>query len=204
MVDAGYVRTSKEDQHPENQVNLMIKEGVRPENIFVDAGLSGSLAPDEREGYRRMRRFLETNKVEHLYVFEISRLGRSFLDTLTKTLQIENQGTRVWSLSPLESWTRIEDKNLRELMLSIFSWAAQRERENLIERTKAGIARAKSEGKHCGRPFREINWKKYEEYRNLKLSISAISRLMDVPYSTLRRHQLEKIRKTPNSEKKEG
>jgi hypothetical protein len=43
--------------------------------------------------------------------------------------------------------------------------------ENLIERTKIGIQRAKAEGKHCGRPFKEI-----EEQ-------------IDVPYVTLIRRK---------------
>ncbi len=42
---------------------------------------------------------------------------------------------------------------------------AERERENLSERTKAGVARAREEGKHIGHPFREGNWRKVEEYR---------------------------------------
>jgi DNA invertase Pin-like site-specific DNA recombinase len=49
-------------------------------------------------------------------------------------------------------------------MLAIFSWVAEQERENLSERTKAGVARARNEGKHIGRPFREINWRKVDEY----------------------------------------
>jgi DNA invertase Pin-like site-specific DNA recombinase len=42
-------------------------------------------------------------------------------------------------------------------MLAIFSWIAERERENLSEQTRAEVARARNEGKHIGRPFREIN-----------------------------------------------
>ncbi len=70
-------------------------------------------------------------------------------------------------------------------MLAIFRWVAERERENLSERTKAGVSRARGEGKHIGRPFREINWRKVEELREKGLSWSAIARVMDVPYPTL-------------------
>lgn len=41
-----------------------------------------------------------------------------------------------------------------ELMLAIAAWIAKQERLRISERTKAGVARAKREGKHCGRPVR--------------------------------------------------
>ncbi len=70
-------------------------------------------------------------------------------------------------------------------MLAIFSLVAEREHENLSERTKAGVARARNEGKHIGRPFREISWKRVNECRAKGLSWSAVSRVMDIPYNTL-------------------
>ena len=97
----------------------------------------------------------------------------------------EECGVIVWSLPPKEAWTQTTDRSIRNLMFAIFSWVAERERENLNERTKAGVARARNEGKHIGRPFREINWKRVDEYREKGLSWSAISRVMDIPYNTL-------------------
>jgi len=40
-------------------------------------------------------------------------------------------------------------------------------------------------GKHIGRPFQEINWRKVDEYRAKGLSWSAVSRVMDIPLNTL-------------------
>ncbi len=53
--------------------------------------------------------------------------------------------------------------------------------------------RAREEGKHIGHPFREINWRKVEEYREKGLSWSATSRVMDVPYNTLMRAQKRQL-----------
>jgi putative DNA-invertase from lambdoid prophage Rac len=185
LIKCGYVRVSREDQHPENQIRLMAEQGVPAENIFVDK-LSGMTAAKDRPGYSDLLTFLSDKPEAVLYVFEVSRIGRSFLDTLQTINLLERAGTRVWSLSPTESWSRIEDRNLRNLMLSIFSWVADRERESLIERTKLGQARARAEGKHIGRPVRKIPDKQVKELLDKNISMAAISRILDIPYSTLR------------------
>ncbi|RPJ50982.1 MAG: recombinase family protein [Methanobacteriota archaeon] len=183
LLKFGYVRVSREDQNADNQVQLILKEGVKRSNIYIDH-LSGITVNKDRPGFAELLHGLK-GKEATLYVFEISRIGRSFLDTLSTIQDLESRGIRIWSLSPAESWSRIEDRKLRDLMLSIFSWVADRERESLIERTKLGIARAKSEGKILGRPERKLPIAKIKEYREKGISIAAISRILDIPYSTL-------------------
>jgi len=189
MIKLGYVRTSRAEQHPENQVNLILEQGVPKDRVFVDAGVSGTTSALERPGFNQMMKTILENPEEWdgsvVYVFEISRLGRSFLDTLSIVNDLERKGFMVWSLSPLESWTRTENRKLRELMLAIFTWVADRERESLVERTQAGLERARAEGKNLGRPFRDIPWKKVDEYVGQGLTLSGASRLLNIPYSTL-------------------
>lgn len=189
MIKIGYVRVSREDQNAENQIAVLLGEGLTRDAVYVDH-ISGISTMQEREGFARMMQFFTNHQGEPitLYVFEISRLGRSFLETLSMVRTLEESGIRVWSLSPTESWSRIDDKKLRDLMLSIFSWVADRERENLIERTKLGIARAKAEGKTLGRPKRTIPWKRVKDLQKKKVSLAAISRILDIPYTTLYRH----------------
>lgn len=182
-MNVGYVRTSRKDQEISNQIRLLNRVGV--EKIFIDEGVSGIVAPSKRKGFSELLEFIKNNKVERLYLFELSRLGRSFLETLRLFMEFEQKGIRVISLSQSESWTKIEDATMRELLVSIFAWVAEQERKHLIERTKAGLERAKAEGKKFGRPERKIDWKKVKKYRDKGLSYSAISRLMDIPYPTL-------------------
>lgn len=198
MIKIGYVRVSREDQNTENQVRVLLGEGLSRDSIYVDH-ISGISLMQEREGFARMMQYIQDQHGEQitLYVFEISRLGRSFLETLSMVRTLEESGTRVWSLSPAESWSRIDDKKLRDLMLSIFSWVADRERENLIERTKLGIARAKAEGKLLGRPKRAIPWKRVTELQEKNISLAAISRILDIPYTTLYRHYSQQGEKEP-------
>lgn len=191
MIKCGYVRVSREDQNPENQIELLEKEGIPRRNIFVDR-VSGISDVHDRPGFQNLAYFLMGEMGEKtVYVFEISRIGRSFLDTLNIITDWEERGIRVWSLSPAESWSRIEDRKLRDLMLSIFSWVADRERESLIERTKLGLQRAKSEGKTLGRPRRELPAKRIRELRDKQITMAAISRILDIPYSTLKRNYKE-------------
>lgn len=193
MIKIGYVRVSREDQNADNQILLLLDEGLTRDAIYVDH-ISGVSTIEEREGFSKMMQFIQDHHGEPitLYVFEISRLGRSFIETLNLVRTLEESGIRVWSLSPAESWSRIDDKKLRDLMLSIFSWVADRERENLIERTKLGIARARAEGTPLGRPKRSIPWKKVRELEEKKISLAAISRMLDIPYTTLYRHYAQK------------
>jgi putative DNA-invertase from lambdoid prophage Rac len=196
MIKIGYVRVSREDQNVDNQIKVLLAEGLPRESIYVDH-VSGISTMEEREGFARMMQFIKDHVGEPitLYVFEISRLGRSFLDTLNMVRTLEVSDVRVWSLSPAESWSRIDDKKLRDLMLSIFSWVADRERENLIERTKLGLARAKAEGIILGRPKRVIPWKRVTELQEKDISLAAISRILDIPYTTLYRHNYQRDEK---------
>jgi DNA invertase Pin-like site-specific DNA recombinase len=182
-MDVGYARTSTKEQEIDNQIIALKEAGA--EKIFTDEGVSGIIPPKQRKGFSELLEFIDKNQVDRLYLFELSRLGRSFLETLNLFMEFEKKGIRVISLSPSETWTQLEDKAMRELLLSIFAWVAEQERKHLIERTKAGLERAKAEGKKLGRPGRQIDWKKVKKYRDMGLSYSAISRLMDIPYSTL-------------------
>jgi DNA invertase Pin-like site-specific DNA recombinase len=102
----------------------------------------------------------------------------------------EKYGVRVRSVSPKEGWMNTTDKSIRNLILAIFSWVAEREREMLSQRTKEGLARAKAEGVRLGRPERKINWVKVKELRSpdkhgRRVPYTVISRILDVPYPTL-------------------
>jgi len=182
----GYTRTSLKEENIENQKKA-IRDKYGDIKIFEDIGVSGIIPAKQRKGFSELLRYIEENpdKIEGIVVFELSRIGRSFIETLNLVTELERKGIRVISVSPQESWTTMESSEIRQLITMIFTWTADMERKNLIERTKQGIARARSEGKHIGRPKRKINWREFDKWRNKGLSISAISRVMDIPYPTL-------------------
>jgi putative DNA-invertase from lambdoid prophage Rac len=193
----GYIKVYIRDQDAEKQVHELEKSGIVCNKIFVDKYVSGEVLAFDRPVFRDMVGYIKTNNVSMLYVLEFSQLGRSFVDALETVRRLEEEfNVIVWSLSPKEIWTQTTDQLVRTLMSSIFSWVIELERKNLSERTKAGVARARSEGKHIGHPFREINWKKVDEYREKGISWSTISRILDIPYSTLIRARNRRFRDT--------
>jgi len=187
----GYVRVSTNEQEPENQRRMLLDAGVVSDCIFVDKGISGTVPARERAAFKRMLKYILDNpgQIRYLYVYEISRLGRSTLETINIIEEVEKLGVMVWSLSPNEAFTRSEDKSVRQLLLMILSWVAQRERENLVERTKAGLDRARAEGKQLGRPRVVIDFQKVEEMREAGKEWQEIAKVSQVPVMTLYRHR---------------
>jgi DNA invertase Pin-like site-specific DNA recombinase len=184
----GYVRTSLTSEHAHNQVRELKAAGIDTKHIFKDAGVSGTVSPYERKGFQKLLDFVKEHPVTHLYVYELSRLGRDLTDTLTVIRDLDRRDICVQSLSPNESWLNC-DASIRQLIISVMSWCAQRERENLIERTKVGMQRAKAQGTHCGRPFTPIDWKKVSRLHHQGMPFTEIAHTLSIPYSTLmRRH----------------
>ena len=163
----GYTRVSTTDQDPENQIRIIAAEGIPSDYIFVDKGISGTISAEKRPGFQKAMAYINEHKpdVKYLYVYEISRLGRNTLETINLIARLEESGVMVWSLSPNEGFTRSSEKGVRQLLIMIMSWMASRERENLSERTKAGIDRARAEGKMIGRPRAELDFAEIDKQR---------------------------------------
>ncbi len=194
VLNVAYLRVSKKEEKIENQRKAIEDATKGEELIYFPDTESGAVPPLQRKKFQEMFEYIEKMKPEKLYVYEISRIGRTMMETFEIIQKIEKNGTMVIPISDKEKFLATTDKSIRNLILAVFAWMAQREREMLIERTRAGIERAKSEGKRLGRPPTQINWNKVDEYIEKGLSISAISILMNIPYPTLVRriHQRKK------------
>ena len=190
----GYTRVSTRDQDPDNQIRLLQNEGIASDYIFVDRGISGTIPAYERVGFKRCLDYISSHQgeVKYLYVFELSRLGRTFIETANLIDTLEKQGVMVWSISPTESFMRIPDKSIRQLLTNIMLWVAQRERENLIERTKAGLDRARAEGKQIGRPKADIDWIEIKSMRDAGYTWKKISDIIGYPEMTIYRARKRK------------
>ncbi|MFC2071688.1 recombinase family protein [Chloroflexota bacterium] len=77
----------------------------------------------------------------------LSREGALAIPSLVQKLSVH--GVKVLSFQ--ESWTEAPGE-LAELLYALTGWVARMESQRRSERTKAGLARVKAQGKHLGRP----------------------------------------------------
>ncbi len=185
---------SLSEEHPENQ-ELAIKawasaHGYTIVKWFKDVGVSGATPPWERESFKRLLEAAR-ERPRPVLIYELSRLGRTFYETLRALQELEALGAPIIAVSPKEAFLANLDPQVRKLILAILTWVAERERELLRQRTKEGMLRAKLQGKHIGRPRKKVDLRLVKKYREKGLSYADIARLLGVSYSTLRRRLKE-------------
>ncbi|OIO35621.1 MAG: hypothetical protein AUJ74_05205 [Candidatus Omnitrophica bacterium CG1_02_44_16] len=149
-----YARVSKSDesQDPQNQLNPLrdyakaLGGEIVGEYIDLASGSNG-----DRAEFKRMFEDADKRKFDLLLLWSLDRLSREGIsNTLGYIERLRRSGIALKSLQ--ESWLDTRDEGLGQLLLAIFSWVAQQERKRIVERTRAGLDRAKREGKKLGRP----------------------------------------------------
>jgi DNA invertase Pin-like site-specific DNA recombinase len=155
-----YLRVSTEEQTVQNQ-RLALEKWAQNQNyqildFFEDSAVSGKIPAINRKGFCDMLDLVKTASVDAVLVYELSRVGRTFWDTLDAVKVIEQYAPLI-SCSPRESFLQSTEPGIRKLMIGILTWVAEREREMLVQRTKDGMDRARASGKGIGRPAKVIN-----------------------------------------------
>ena len=143
-----YARVSTTDQNTENQIREIEAAGFSVnQRRIVTESISGSVAASERPQFSKLLDRLEPEDI--LIVTKLDRLGRNAMDVRSTVERLAADGVRVHCLalggvdltSPAGKMT-----------MGVLTAVAEFERDLLIERTNAGIARARAEGKAMGRP----------------------------------------------------
>jgi putative DNA-invertase from lambdoid prophage Rac len=143
-----YARVSTIEQNVENQIREIEGAGFQVDKRRIVAEtVSGSSAIEQRPGFMKLLDRMEPDDV--LVVSRLDRLGRNTIDVTTTVSKLASRGIRVHCLalggvdltSPAGS-----------MVMSVIAAVAQFERDLLVERTQAGLVRAKAEGKTLGRP----------------------------------------------------
>jgi putative DNA-invertase from lambdoid prophage Rac len=155
-----YLRVSTEEQTVLNQKIAMQKwandQDFQILEYFEDSATSGKIPAIKRKGFLDMLDIVKKERVDSILIYELSRVGRTFWDTLDAIKAIEEYAPLI-SCSPRESFLQMTEPSVRKLMIGILTWVAEREREMLVQRTKDGISRAKSVGKVIGRPRKKLD-----------------------------------------------
>ncbi|WP_283676555.1 recombinase family protein [Clostridium perfringens] len=147
----GYARVSSDDQNLDRQLQEFKKIGV--EKVFAEKK-SGKNA-SERTEFNKMLKFVREGDT---IVFEsLERLGRNTDEILDTVSFIDKNAMSLMILNLPILNTKFGDENLeklvRRLVISILSWTAQNEREEIRRKQKQGIAIAKRKGIYKGKPY---------------------------------------------------
>jgi putative DNA-invertase from lambdoid prophage Rac len=155
-----YLRVSTDEQTILNQKISLQKWAEERDfqilDFFEDSAVSGKIPAINRYGFRELLDLVKTAPVDAVLVYELSRVGRTFWDTLDAIKTIEQYAPFI-SCSPRESFLQTTEPSIRKLMIGILTWVAEREREMLVQRTKDGMVRAKEVGKGIGRPRKKLD-----------------------------------------------
>lgn len=148
-----YVRTSTTEQTTENQTLALMeqakREGLTIHKIYSDNGASGKNG--DRKEFLRMLADADDRRFDVLLIWSLDRLTREGISNMLAYIErFKRNKIAVKSLQ--ESWLDTTDEGVGQLILTIFAWVAKQERLRIIERTKAGLNRARAQGKTLGRP----------------------------------------------------
>jgi len=144
-----YVRVSTIGQTTENQILEIEQAGYEPDAMYSDT-ISGKIPAMGRPEFSKMMDTIRrTRKPKRLIVTKLDRLGRDASDitSTVRSLAAAECAVRVLQLGDLDVTS-----TAGKLVMATLAAVAEMERDILIERTNAGLARARKEGKHLGRP----------------------------------------------------
>ena len=180
-----YCRVSTSEQTTENQIVAIRQAGYDIlDSRVISETVSGGVQAMQRKTFADM----VTHKLEkgdRLVVLKLDRLGRDNIDVQQTIAMLVDKGIDVVSLDlPVRNLASAEGK----LMLQMFSAFAEFEKSRIIERTKEGLARAKTEGKKLGRPAATDTVKRVQEAKSKGLSQSKAALELGLSLPTIKRN----------------
>lgn len=143
-----YLRVSTSDQTVENQ-RAEVEALCRARGFDPVAYEESASSVKQRPVFDRMMADARSGKIRGVFVWALDRLHRSLPRLVADMAELDRVGAPV--LSVRESWLDASGPQ-RSLLICVFGWMGQFERDRLIERTRAGLRRAREEGKTLGRP----------------------------------------------------
>src|SRR5205809_3648334 len=149
MKAAIYARVSTVDQEPENQLQELrryVEARGWPAVEYVDRGVSG--ATDRRPALDQLLADAKRRRFDVLVCWRLDRLGRNLKHLITLLEELQALGIAFVSLNEGIDATTPAGK----LQMHILGAIAEFERARIAERVKAGLQRARAQGKRLGRP----------------------------------------------------
>ena len=186
-----YLRVSTPQQDASSQ-RLAILEYARKHDLHIDDFIEATASGQASEKRRRLDELTSVLQPgDRLVVSELSRLGRSLGQVVAVLDALAKAGV---AFVALKENIRVEGKRdiQTKVMTTLFALFAEVERDLISERTREGLARARSSGRKLGRPkgslgVSRLDGKEDEIRRFLKLGVSktAIAKLTGVSRTAL-------------------
>jgi DNA invertase Pin-like site-specific DNA recombinase len=181
MASLGYARVSTVEQNADLQIRALKDAGCR--KVYTDHGVSGTKAKRPQ-----LEKLLEHARAgDELVVWKLDRLGRNTRQLLDLVDHLDSEGVHFRSLTEGIATTGPMGK----AMLTVMSAFAQLERDQLAERTKAGMKATEARGRKGGRPSVSPDSEKVRQagqYRHAGLTPPEIAKLLGVSRATVYRY----------------
>ena len=152
----GYVRVSTKEQNESRQLIAMANLDIPKKNLFVEKQSGKDF---DRPQYRRMVRKMKSGDL--LYILSIDRLGRNYEEIQNQwKFLTKEKGVDICVIDmPILDTRPYKDllgTFVSDLFLSVLSFVAENERNNIKKRQAEGIAAAKARGVKFGREQIEL------------------------------------------------
>jgi DNA invertase Pin-like site-specific DNA recombinase len=182
MRTAIYARVSTLDQEPENQLQELrryVEARGWTAVEYVDKGVSG--AKDRRPALDSLVRDAKRRRFDVLVCWRLDRLGRNLRHLILLLDELHAVGVAYVSLAEGIDATTAAGR----LQLHVLGAIAEFERARVVERVKAGLVRARAQGKRLGRPVAVVPLDKLATVQCL--SIRDAAEQLGVSMSSLKR-----------------
>ena len=147
-----YLRVSTIDQTTANQERelrqVAERAGWEVDKVYKDRGISGSKGRDKRPAFDALHKAAARREIDIVMAWSVDRLGRSLQDLVVFLSEIHAAGVDLFLHQQGLDTTTPAGKALFQMM-GVF---AEFERSMIQERVRAGLRRAKDDGKKLGRP----------------------------------------------------
>jgi DNA invertase Pin-like site-specific DNA recombinase len=147
-----YMRVSTNNgQTTENQrlelEKIAAARGWRVVEVYEDTGISGAKGREKRPGLDRLLKDAGRRKFDVVMTWAIDRIGRSLIDLLNIIQHLDAVGVDLY----LDQQHLDTTTPAGRLLFQITGAFAEYERGMIRERIKAGLQRARAQGKRLGR-----------------------------------------------------
>lgn len=183
----GYARVSTKDQNLDSQIDALKEAGA--EVIFQEK-MTGTVK--ERPEFEKM--LSQLRKGDKVIIYDLSRMGRNLKHLLEIAEEFKQIGADLKILKFMGGESVDTSTPAGALMFSLFGAIAQYQRDQISEKTRAGLESARARGHKGGRKRKDpkLVEKALKLYDSKEYSITEIEEMTGITRPTLYRYIKER------------